>query len=168
MYREKFKILKSLYDLYDHHVNEIGTFVCEKGCAACCTCNVTMTSLETAYLFSSSGHKPQRKFYGSGKSKTLTQKISSHCYNQWFCGFVCVPGKNCRRRRTIPSGEYALCLRIIYARCMRQGPLDAEALSRKRIALRWIMPWYLILCSQSTVFSCSLLNTSMPLEYLAI
>ena len=50
MYSEKLKTLKNLYNLYEQYITETGVFTCKKGCATCCTCNVTMTSLETAYL----------------------------------------------------------------------------------------------------------------------
>ncbi len=50
-YLPKLDQLKSLYVLYDRVVGQTKT-ACTKGCAFCCTCNVTMTSLEAFYLFS--------------------------------------------------------------------------------------------------------------------
>lgn len=41
--------LRQLYDLYDL-VMAKDQFVCYKGCATCCTCNVTLTSLELDYI----------------------------------------------------------------------------------------------------------------------
>lgn len=45
----KFEILNRIYALYDETMRDQET-VCQKGCATCCTCNVTMTGLEAAYL----------------------------------------------------------------------------------------------------------------------
>jgi Fe-S-cluster containining protein len=59
------KQLKAIYQLYDREIDaycsvqpeensdERFCLACEKGCAACCTCNVTMTRLEAAYLVES-------------------------------------------------------------------------------------------------------------------
>lgn len=48
-YHHEFEVLKQIYALYDEIIKNKNT-VCKKGCAACCTCNVTLTSLEAAYL----------------------------------------------------------------------------------------------------------------------
>lgn len=47
VYDRQIRVLRKIYEYYD---KLIGTYdqVCAKGCASCCTCNVTMTSLETA------------------------------------------------------------------------------------------------------------------------
>lgn len=42
-------ILKKLYTLYEQTLSDI-PLVCEKTCADCCTCNVTVTSLEAAFM----------------------------------------------------------------------------------------------------------------------
>lgn len=39
-------VLDRLYALYDRFVATQVEFACRKGCAACCTCNVTLTTLE--------------------------------------------------------------------------------------------------------------------------
>ena len=41
--------LKKVYALYDMVMQEFDG-VCRKGCAACCTCNVTLTSLEARLI----------------------------------------------------------------------------------------------------------------------
>lgn len=46
---ENYDRLEEIYRLHDRYTAGHGA-VCRKGCAACCTCNVTMTSLEAAYL----------------------------------------------------------------------------------------------------------------------
>ncbi|MBU1193314.1 MAG: YkgJ family cysteine cluster protein [Proteobacteria bacterium] len=48
-YHHEFEVLKQIYALYDETIKD-QKMVCKKGCAACCTCNVTLTGLEAAYL----------------------------------------------------------------------------------------------------------------------
>lgn len=38
-------VLDQLYQIYDQHINTLG-IACQKFCADCCTCNVTLTTLE--------------------------------------------------------------------------------------------------------------------------
>lgn len=45
----KIESLARVYEYYDRIVKH-QAMVCQKGCASCCTCNVTMTSLEAAYV----------------------------------------------------------------------------------------------------------------------
>lgn len=47
----RIETLKKIYDLHDEVMGDFDQ-ACKKGCASCCTCNVTMTGLETAYLLS--------------------------------------------------------------------------------------------------------------------
>ncbi|MCP4020668.1 MAG: hypothetical protein GY729_02400 [Desulfobacteraceae bacterium] len=47
--KEKKKRLKEIYALYDDALKGAQT-VCKERCAACCTCNVTLTSIEAAFL----------------------------------------------------------------------------------------------------------------------
>jgi len=42
-------VLARIYLLHDEYTHGHGA-VCEQGCASCCTCNVTMTSLEYAFV----------------------------------------------------------------------------------------------------------------------
>ena len=42
-------VLTRVYLLHDEYIQDHGA-VCELGCASCCTCNVTMTSLEYAFV----------------------------------------------------------------------------------------------------------------------
>ncbi|MDY0220037.1 MAG: hypothetical protein RBR67_02760 [Desulfobacterium sp.] len=41
--------LSRLYELYDRFIGAT-EFVCHRGCSVCCTCNVTLTSLEVDYI----------------------------------------------------------------------------------------------------------------------
>jgi hypothetical protein len=43
--KESLRRLQNLYALYDHHFSGLES-ACRKGCALCCTANVTMTTLE--------------------------------------------------------------------------------------------------------------------------
>lgn len=39
-------VLEQLYVVYDRFQQGVGAFSCRDGCASCCTCNVTLTTLE--------------------------------------------------------------------------------------------------------------------------
>lgn len=42
----RLEILEQLYAVYDRFQQGLGAFSCREGCACCCTCNVTLTTLE--------------------------------------------------------------------------------------------------------------------------
>jgi len=47
--KKKLAALERIYARYDEYTRELQV-ACQKYCAHCCTCNVTMTSLEAAYI----------------------------------------------------------------------------------------------------------------------
>ncbi len=47
---KSFGILERIYGLFDSAMGHF-VFACKKQCAQCCTCNVTATGLEAAYIF---------------------------------------------------------------------------------------------------------------------
>ncbi|MCG8530290.1 MAG: YkgJ family cysteine cluster protein, partial [Desulfovibrionales bacterium] len=50
--KKKLSVLEQLYGLHDKALADLGMgdLFCEKGCAQCCTCNVTLTRLEAFYI----------------------------------------------------------------------------------------------------------------------
>lgn len=66
--RREFEILTRIYALYDETMQNQKT-ICQKGCAACCTCNVTMTGLEAALLADALDLKAK---------KALKEAVNSH------------------------------------------------------------------------------------------
>lgn len=48
----KLTVLKKIYDIYEGFAAKLDTF-CQKGCADCCTCNVTLTTLEGYWMTAS-------------------------------------------------------------------------------------------------------------------
>ncbi|MCG8563889.1 MAG: hypothetical protein MI747_02295 [Desulfobacterales bacterium] len=50
--KEKLEILGKLYALHDRALADLGMkeLACARGCAQCCTCNVTLTGLEAEYI----------------------------------------------------------------------------------------------------------------------
>lgn len=44
-YQDRLSVLSQIYDLYDHFIST-HDLACQKGCAVCCTANVTLTTLE--------------------------------------------------------------------------------------------------------------------------
>ncbi len=52
--RSDMDLLKKIYSLYDEAMEDAGEdMVCREKCSACCTCNVTLTSLEANFLIGS-------------------------------------------------------------------------------------------------------------------
>jgi Fe-S-cluster containining protein len=64
----KFDILAKLYDLYDETVSPFAS-ACGRGCAACCTCNVTCTTLEGWFML--------RPMLANGKPADIESKVSA-------------------------------------------------------------------------------------------
>lgn len=60
--------LSRLYALYDRFINP-GEFFCHRGCSACCTCNVTLTTLEVDYI---------RWHLGPEGTKAAVERISDN------------------------------------------------------------------------------------------
>ncbi|GAB6146337.1 YkgJ family cysteine cluster protein [Desulfocicer niacini] len=56
----KAEVLGRIYLLHEQYTREHG-MVCEKGCSACCTCNVTLTSLEYAFMVNGMGEKEKKR-----------------------------------------------------------------------------------------------------------
>ncbi len=59
MVKEACDLLAEIYQLHEQYTRGQET-VCGPGCAACCTCNVTMTSLEYAFVVRGMGDGEQR------------------------------------------------------------------------------------------------------------
>ena len=53
-YKPDMDILKKIYSLYHETMDWVDP-VCKKKCASCCTCNVTLTSLEAGFVMNSLG-----------------------------------------------------------------------------------------------------------------
>ncbi len=53
-------VLARIYLLHDEYTRGHGA-VCEQGCASCCTCNVTMTSLEYAFVVDGMGEREKNQ-----------------------------------------------------------------------------------------------------------
>ncbi len=48
--RHRLNVLKQFYEIHDGYASEVPT-ACAKGCAACCTCNVAVTTMEGLLVF---------------------------------------------------------------------------------------------------------------------
>ena len=64
----KLKILNQIYELYHNVTKDLDT-ACKKGCSHCCTCNVTLTTLES--------YKIIEYFIKKGKSDFLLRLSTS-------------------------------------------------------------------------------------------
>ncbi|MBU2454266.1 MAG: hypothetical protein KJ668_13240, partial [Proteobacteria bacterium] len=53
-------LIKKIYALYDTAIKHFDG-VCEKKCSSCCTCNVTLTSLEAGFLIAALTQQEKEK-----------------------------------------------------------------------------------------------------------
>ena len=89
--------LKQMYALYDKAVEHIDV-VCRKKCSSCCTCNVTLTSLEADLLIA--GLAPQEK-------KDLKTRIKRHFPPKRFIPKMTTNmfARMCMENKDIPEEE---------------------------------------------------------------
>lgn len=93
--------LSRLYEFYDRFIG--GTeFVCHRGCSTCCTCNVTLTSLEVDYI---------RSFLGPRGTEVVVERVINNLSPQRFQpgttlnGFVqaCMEGRGIQDEENDPG-----------------------------------------------------------------
>jgi Fe-S-cluster containining protein len=89
--------LGQLYDLYDAFMAK-EDFVCYKGCATCCTCNVTVTSLELDYI---------KAILGPGKSGSSMDRVGNNLAEKRFQPKTTINGfaRLCMEGNEIPEEE---------------------------------------------------------------
>ena len=89
--------LGQLYDLYDAFVAKTD-LVCHKGCASCCTCNVTLTSLELVYITAALGPE---------KTGALTERVENNLAKKRFQPKTTINGfaRLCMEGGEIPEEE---------------------------------------------------------------
>ncbi len=85
--KEMLNRLKALYDIYDRYISTFDA-ACFKGCDACCTCNVTVTSLETAFLFNLLDSKAidlaVSRMIAFGKGRRYRPEVTTNRF-AWLC-----------------------------------------------------------------------------------
>lgn len=95
--KESLRRLQSLYALYDHYFSGLET-ACRKGCALCCTTNVTMTTLEGLAIM------PHWLAHGQAPPWTLLQQTA-----------------------TLPRFQPVLTINHLAALCAADQPFPEEA-----------------------------------------
>ncbi len=71
---QKLELLEKIYQLYEGIIKET-EFVCKSGCDSCCTCNVTVTGLETIYLINALTDEQKTILFDSIKSCFSDQRF---------------------------------------------------------------------------------------------
>lgn len=92
METEKITILEKLYALYDQYIAACGIFACKKGCDTCCTCNVTMTSLERSYLLKNMDKIQREKLVEQVKKNISPKRYHPKLTTNGFAAF-CASGE---------------------------------------------------------------------------
>ncbi|MBI9089529.1 MAG: YkgJ family cysteine cluster protein [Desulfobacterium sp.] len=89
--------LRQLYDLYDTFMAKTD-LVCHKGCATCCTCNVTITSLELDYI---------KATLGSGTAESPRERVEKRLAGKRFQPKTTINGfaRLCMEGSEIPEEE---------------------------------------------------------------
>ncbi|SMC52197.1 Putative zinc-or iron-chelating domain-containing protein [Desulfocicer vacuolatum DSM 3385] len=98
---KKCDALARVYSLHDEYTRGHGA-VCEQGCASCCTCNVTMTSLEYAFMVDGMDERER-----AGLEQRVTQGRTAprfqpmHTINNM--ALLCIEGKEIPEEENDPS-----------------------------------------------------------------
>jgi hypothetical protein len=88
----KLNILKKIYEIYDRFMEE-QKIACEKYCSDCCTCNVTMTTLEGYMIVDSMSTDEKEKTFGLINSGSLAEKRFQPELTTNMIADLCADGK---------------------------------------------------------------------------
>ena len=66
--QDRLSLLKKIYEIHDEYTSKVQT-ACAKGCAACCTCNVTVVTMEGLWIYN--------HLKASGRSEQVTSILRS-------------------------------------------------------------------------------------------
>jgi hypothetical protein len=91
------QVLNDIYAIYDEAMEHIEG-VCQKKCSSCCTCNVTLTSLETGFLFAA---------ISLPEKKALQVRITDHFPRKRYLPKMTTNqfARLCREGKDIPEEE---------------------------------------------------------------
>jgi len=89
------ELLKKVYSLYDEAIGHID-LACRKKCSSCCTCNVTMTSLEACFLIASLTQQEKRNLQTRIKQHFPQQRYIPKMTTNMFA-------RMCKERKEIPE-----------------------------------------------------------------
>lgn len=96
-----FERLKRVYALYDEAVESVEV-VCAEKCSSCCTCNVTLTSLETGFLIASLTLPEKKKLQNRVEryfpGKRYIPKMTTNMFAR-----MCMQGKDIPEEANDPS-----------------------------------------------------------------
>lgn len=94
---KKKESLRQIYACYDETIKCVDT-ACKEKCAACCTCNVTMTRLEAHYLIDSMDSSEQKRIAEKVVSGFPVKRFIPRMSTNMFARF-------CMEGRTLPDEE---------------------------------------------------------------
>lgn len=97
----KYSKLKAIYDLFDQAV-DTKDMACKKGCAACCTCNVTLTSLEGQYILQHLESREQENLQNRIKNNFPKKRYLPAITFNTFAR-LCVEGKEIPEEENDPN-----------------------------------------------------------------
>lgn len=72
--QSKLSLLSQLYDVYDNFVENLD-LACKRFCSTCCTCNVTLTTLEGYRIIDSMDKKFKRELISKIDAVSLTERF---------------------------------------------------------------------------------------------
>ena len=72
--QQKLRLLDGMYRVYDEFIQS-QTLACERFCTDCCTCNMTLTTLEGYRILSSLEDAPQRKLLNAIQAASGRQRF---------------------------------------------------------------------------------------------
>ncbi len=91
------KILERIYFFYHEAVDKMG-WVCKGKCTACCTCNVTLTSLEVRYLIKALTSEEKKDLQGLIQAKIPARRFVPRITTNGFA-------RHCLEKKDLPEEE---------------------------------------------------------------
>jgi Fe-S-cluster containining protein len=99
--KEREAVLRRIYDLYDQFAGTLEP-ACQKGCASCCTCNVTLTTLEarliTGHLENAGQHAIIAKLAQSPNLRRFQPRVTTN-----HLAALCMAGESLPEEACDPS-----------------------------------------------------------------
>ena len=90
-------LLKKIYSLYQEAMGEVSQ-VCRKKCSSCCTCNVTLTSLEAGFLINSLSMEKRKDIQNRVRQKFPAKRYIPKMTTNMFA-------RMCMENQDIPEEE---------------------------------------------------------------
>jgi hypothetical protein len=127
--KNKLNILVKAYNMYEHFIKDY-THACKKHCADCCTCNLTMTTLEAYYLIENLISEKKSEVLAALKNSPPKRFQPEHTFNRIASLFA--QGKEVPEEQSDPSWGKCPFLENLECIFYRFRPFGCRCMVSKR------------------------------------